>query len=65
MNEMLCVEHEQAISERDQALAELKAEKNTNLGWCDASEKVDKIIQSQRPIRTMTGIGFSKKKADP
>ena len=62
---MLCVEHEQAISEREQALAELKAEKNTILGWCDASEKVDKIIQSQRPIRTMAGIGFFKKKADP
>ena len=59
---MLCVEHEQAISEREQALAELKAEKNTIPGWCDASDKVDKIIQSQRPIRTMAGIGFSKRK---
>ena len=47
MNEMLCVEHEQAISERDQALVELKAEKNIILGWCDASEKVEKIILSQ------------------
>ena len=62
---MLCVEREQAISKRQQALTKLKAEKNTILGWCDASEKVDKIIQSQRPIRTMAGIGFSKKKADP
>ena len=62
---MLCVEREQAISEREQALAELKAEKNTILGWCNASEKVDKIIQSQRPIRTMAGIVFSKNKIDP
>ena len=43
---MWCVEREQAISEREQALAELKAEKNTILGWCDASEKVNKIIYS-------------------
>ena len=55
---MLCVELEQAISELEQALAELKAEKNTILRWCDGSEKVDKNIQSQRPIRTMAGIVF-------
>ena len=62
VNQMLCVEREQAISERDQALAELKTEKNTIPGWCEASEKVDKIIQSQQPIRTMGGIGCLKRK---
>ena len=65
MNQMLCVEGEQAIAEREQALPELRAEKSTILGWCDASAKVDKIIQCQRAARTLSGIVFFYKKADP
>ena len=53
MNQMLCVEREQAIAEREQFITELRAKKSTILRWCDASAKVDKIIQSQRPARTM------------
>ena len=65
MNQILCVEREQAIAEQEQDLAELRAEKSTIVGWCDASTKVDKTIQSQRFSRTMFGISFSYKKADP
>ena len=62
VNQLLCVEREKAIAEREKALAELIAEKNTVLGWCGASVKVDKIIQSQRPIGIKNCIGFSRKK---
>ena len=60
VNQLLCIGCEQAIAEREQALAELRAEKNTIRGWCDASITVDNIIQSQRPRRVKNCIGFSQ-----
>ena len=65
LKQMLCVEREQTITEREHALAELRAKKSTIFGWCYALAKVDKIIQSQRPSRTIDVIGFSKKIANP
>ncbi|KAJ9557485.1 hypothetical protein OSB04_012099 [Centaurea solstitialis] len=38
-NQVLCIEREQAIAEREKALAELNSEKVTVKSWADASEK--------------------------
>ena len=65
VNQLLCIEREQAIAEREQTLAELRAENNTIPGWCDALVKFDEIIQSQRPKGVKNCIGFSRKRNDP
>ena len=58
VNQLLCVECEKSI-------AELKAEKNTVQGWCDVAVKVDKIIQSQRPIGIKKCLDCSHMRNDP
>ena len=49
-------EREQTIVEQEQNLADLRAEKNTLQGWCDASVKVDEIIlKDQKGSKTVLG----------
>ncbi|KAJ9561429.1 hypothetical protein OSB04_006589 [Centaurea solstitialis] len=43
-NQVLCIEREQAIAEREKALAELNSEKVTVKSWADASEKSSSSI---------------------
>ena len=52
VNQLLCVEREQAITEREKAISDLNSERNTIKGWCDASVTAEKIISSQRPIKS-------------
>ncbi|KAJ9547010.1 LOW QUALITY PROTEIN: hypothetical protein OSB04_019553 [Centaurea solstitialis] len=61
-NQVLCIEREQAIAEREKALAELNSEKVTVKSWADASEKVDEILSTQRHPKNRTCLGFVKGK---
>ncbi|KAJ9541838.1 LOW QUALITY PROTEIN: hypothetical protein OSB04_028344 [Centaurea solstitialis] len=61
-NQILCIEREQAIADREKALVELNLEKVTVKSWADASEKVDEIISSQRNPKNRTCFGFVKGK---
>jgi hypothetical protein len=58
VNQLLCVEREQAIAEREKAIADLNSERNTIKGWCDASVTAEKIIASQRSVKSTRGLGF-------
>ncbi|KAJ9561689.1 hypothetical protein OSB04_006849 [Centaurea solstitialis] len=60
VNQILCLEREQAIAEKEKVLAELYSEKVTVNSWVDASETVDKIISSQRHPKIRTCLGFNK-----
>ncbi|KAI3685806.1 hypothetical protein L6452_35064 [Arctium lappa] len=44
--------------EREQAIAALKAEKDTIEGWCKSSTKITEIISAQIPASDRTGLGF-------
>ncbi|KAJ9561374.1 hypothetical protein OSB04_006534 [Centaurea solstitialis] len=55
-NQVLCIEREQAIADKEKALAELLSKK------ADASEKVDEIISTQRHPMNRTCLGFVKGK---
>ena len=46
VNQLLCIECEQAIAEREKAISDLNSERKTIKGWCDASVTVEKIISS-------------------
>ncbi|KAJ9547260.1 hypothetical protein OSB04_019803 [Centaurea solstitialis] len=46
VNQILCLEREQAIAKKEKVLAELYSEKVTVKSWADASETFDKIISS-------------------
>src|SRR5581483_336043 len=59
VNQILCLEREQAIAEKEKVLAELNSEKVAVKSWADASETVDKIISSQRHPMNRTCLGFS------
>ncbi|KAJ9562067.1 hypothetical protein OSB04_007227 [Centaurea solstitialis] len=58
-NQVLCIEREQAIADKEKALAELLSEKVTVKSWVDASEKVDEIISTQRHPMNRTCLEFS------
>ncbi|KAJ9553896.1 hypothetical protein OSB04_017941 [Centaurea solstitialis] len=61
-NQVLCIEREQAIAEKEKALAELLLEKVTVKSWADASEKVDEILSTQRHPMNRTCLSFVKGK---
>src|SRR5581483_9837306 len=65
VNQVLCIEREQAIAEKEKVLAELNSEKVTVKSWADASETIDKIISSQRHPMNRTCLGFNKDKMHP
>ncbi|GKG29736.1 hypothetical protein Tco_0419634, partial [Tanacetum coccineum] len=50
---------QQAIAEREKALADLKAEKATIEGWCKSSDKITEIIKAQIPSNVKSGLGYS------
>ena len=58
VNQLLCVEREQAIAEHEKAIADLNSERNTIKGWYDASVIAEKIIASQRSVKSTRGLGF-------
>ncbi|KAJ9545067.1 hypothetical protein OSB04_024774 [Centaurea solstitialis] len=60
VNQILCLEREQAIAKKGKVLAELYSEKVTVKSWADASETIDKIISSQRHPKIRTCLGFNK-----
>ncbi|KAJ9566452.1 hypothetical protein OSB04_002418 [Centaurea solstitialis] len=57
-NKVLCIEREQAIADKERALAELLSEKVTVKSWADASGKEDEIISTQRHPMNRTCLGF-------
>ncbi|KAJ9552804.1 hypothetical protein OSB04_016849 [Centaurea solstitialis] len=61
-NQVLCIEREQAIAEKEKALTELLSEKVTVKSWADAFEKVDEILSTQRHPMNRTCLGFVKGK---
>ncbi|KAJ9560205.1 hypothetical protein OSB04_005365 [Centaurea solstitialis] len=61
-NQVLCIEREHAIAEKEKAFAELLSEKVTVKSWADASEKVDEILSTQRHPMNKTCLGFVKGK---
>ena len=46
VNQLLCIEREQAIAKREKAISDLNSERNTIKGWCNASVTAEKIISS-------------------
>ena len=61
VNQLLRIEREQAIAERQKAISYLNSERNTIVGWCDASVTAKKIISSQRSVKSTRGLGFIQK----
>ena len=61
VNQLLCIEREQAIAEREKAISDLNFERNTINRWCDASVTTEKIISSQRSVKSTRGLGFIQK----
>ena len=61
VNQLLYVEREQAIAEREKAISDLNFERNTIKGWCDASVTAEKFISSQRLEKSTRGLGFVRK----
>ncbi|KAJ9567015.1 hypothetical protein OSB04_002981 [Centaurea solstitialis] len=61
-NQVLCIEREHAIAEKEKALVELNSKKVTVKSWADASEKVDEILSTERHPMNRTCLGFVKGK---
>jgi len=59
VNQTLSIEMQQAIADREKALADLKAEKATIEGWCKSSDKITEIIKAQIPSNVKSGLGYS------
>ncbi|KAJ9542032.1 hypothetical protein OSB04_028538 [Centaurea solstitialis] len=57
-NQVLCIEREQAITDKEKALAELNSNKVTVKSWADASEKVDEILATQHHPMNRTCLEF-------
>ena len=61
VNQLLCIEREQAIAEREKAISDLNSERNTIKGWCDALVTAEKIISPHRSVKSTRGLGFIQK----
>ncbi|KAJ9552215.1 hypothetical protein OSB04_016260 [Centaurea solstitialis] len=64
-NQVLCIEREQAIAEREKALAELNSEKVTVKCWADASEKSSSSISKDEASTSVQPPKNSKGKNLP
>jgi len=69
VNQLLCIDHEQAIAEREKAISDLKSERNTIKGWCDAFRESDPLHllppllpkpRDQKPSERVVVPGMSK-----
>ncbi|KAJ9552688.1 hypothetical protein OSB04_016733 [Centaurea solstitialis] len=64
-NQVLCIEREQAIAEREKALAELNSEKVTVKSWADAFEKSSSSISKDEASTSVQPTKNSKGKNLP